>query len=177
MYPLWSGQIPPALWATGGLEVVNGKLPLSLPSLRASDLAGLEVARAHIAFSKVYELPSESLQKCDANWRVPFFVWASGTKSTRNTVRGTTRENLANTDFTFFYIVFFVYSPGRCRSSLLHTKEPHLKRSKFWAESNPKWCNRKLDFLFWNSGRYDRDNFTKEQMFINVSGTAYISFW
>ena len=112
------GYIPPALWATGGLGIVTGKLPLSLPSPRALDPAGLEVARAHIAFTKVYELPSDSLQKCSAKWAILFFVWASGAKTIQNTVRGATRENLANIDFTFFYIVFFVCSPGRCRSSL-----------------------------------------------------------
>ena len=62
--------IPPAPWATGGLGVLTGKIPLSLPSPRALDPVGLEVARAHIGFAKVYELPSESLQKCDANLRV-----------------------------------------------------------------------------------------------------------
>ena len=36
------GLIPPALWATGGLGLLTGKLPLSLPSPRASDPAGLE---------------------------------------------------------------------------------------------------------------------------------------
>ena len=59
--------IPPAPWATGGLGVVTGKLPLTLPSPRALDPAGLDHSRVHIAFAKVYELPSESLQKCDAN--------------------------------------------------------------------------------------------------------------
>ena len=52
------GNIPPAPWATDGLEVVATKLPLYLPSPRALDPARLEVALAHIAFAKVYELPS-----------------------------------------------------------------------------------------------------------------------
>ena len=80
--PFDSELIPPALWATGGLAVVNGKLPLSLPSPRASDPACLEVARVYIAFAKVYELPSEGLQKRRANLRVTlvflFFLTAVG---------------------------------------------------------------------------------------------------
>ena len=58
--------IPPALWATGGLEGVTGKLPLSLPSPRALD-PGLDQSRVYIVFAKVYELPSDSLQKCGAH--------------------------------------------------------------------------------------------------------------
>ena len=61
------GHIPPTLWATGGLDVVSIKLPLSLPSPRASDPAPLEVPRANIAFAKQYELLSERLQKCTAD--------------------------------------------------------------------------------------------------------------
>ena len=57
-------EIRSALWATGGLEVVSIKLPLSLPSPRASNPAGLDRSRANIAFANPYELPSESLQKC-----------------------------------------------------------------------------------------------------------------
>ena len=60
-------NIPPALWATGGLEVVTGKLPLSLPSPRALDPARLDRSRVYITFSKAYKTPSESLQKCGAN--------------------------------------------------------------------------------------------------------------
>ena len=62
-----------APWATGGLAVVIGKLPLSLPSPRALDPAGLDHSRVHIAFAKVYELPSESLQKCNATSRPLLF--------------------------------------------------------------------------------------------------------
>ena len=57
--------IPPALWATGGLEVVPGKLPLPLPSPRASDPAPLYLLRANIVFANPDDLPSEWLQKSD----------------------------------------------------------------------------------------------------------------
>ena len=71
MHDIWLStpetDIPPAPWATGGLEVVASKLPPSLPSPRALDPAGLDHSRSHIAFAKVYELQSESLQKCDPN--------------------------------------------------------------------------------------------------------------
>ena len=60
-------HIPPDLWATGGLAVVTGKLPLSLPSPRALDPAGLDHSRVYITFSKAYKTPSESLQKCGDN--------------------------------------------------------------------------------------------------------------
>ena len=40
--------IPPALWATGGLAIVSIQLPLSLPSPRASDPAGLDDSRVYI---------------------------------------------------------------------------------------------------------------------------------
>ena len=39
-------------------------LPTLFPGLRSAPLGSV---RAYIAFAKVYELPSESLQKCDAN--------------------------------------------------------------------------------------------------------------
>ena len=71
-------NIPPALWATGGLGVVTGKLPLSLPPPRALDPAGLDHSRIYIAFSKVYKLPSESLQQCEWKWVIQFFRYASG---------------------------------------------------------------------------------------------------
>ena len=119
-------EIPPVLWATDGLAVITGKLPLSLPSPRALDPAGLEVARGHIAFAKVYELPSESLQKCDANLRVPFFVWASGTKTIQNAVRGVTRENQAHTDLTFLLNYFLPLL-----SSLLPIIVPTYTRDTF----------------------------------------------
>ena len=45
------------------VSIKSIKLPLSLPSPRASDPARLEVARANIAFTKDYKSPSESLQK------------------------------------------------------------------------------------------------------------------
>ena len=61
-----STQIPPALWATGGLAIATGKLPLSLPSPRALDPARPDHSRVHIGFARVYELPGESLQKCNA---------------------------------------------------------------------------------------------------------------
>ena len=53
-------NIPPARWATGGLAVLPGKLPLTLLSARALDQAPLEVSRAHIASAKVYELNREA---------------------------------------------------------------------------------------------------------------------
>ena len=44
-------NIPPALWATGGLAVMTNKLPLSLPSPRALDPAPLDHPRVYITFS------------------------------------------------------------------------------------------------------------------------------
>ena len=70
--------IPPALWATGGLGIVTGKLPLSLPSPRALDPVGLDRSRVHITFSKAYKTPSESLQKCGPEWVIQFFRYAFG---------------------------------------------------------------------------------------------------
>ena len=49
-------QIPAALWATGGVAIVPGKLPLRLASLRALDPACLDLSRVHIGFGKVYLL-------------------------------------------------------------------------------------------------------------------------
>ena len=45
--------VPPALWATGGLAVVTSKLPLSLPSPRASDPAPL-ISRWRTSLSLKY---------------------------------------------------------------------------------------------------------------------------
>ena len=39
-------KIARAPWATSGLKIVTGKIPLPLPSLRDADHAGLEVSRA-----------------------------------------------------------------------------------------------------------------------------------
>ena len=50
-----------------GLEIVSIKSPLSLPSPRAFDPAGLGVVQVYIGFSKPYRMPSESFQKCNAN--------------------------------------------------------------------------------------------------------------
>ena len=60
-------KIPPALWATGGLEVVSIKLPLSLLSPRGSEPVPLEVARAHIVFSRVYKTPNGNLKTQSGN--------------------------------------------------------------------------------------------------------------
>ena len=54
-----SFQVPPALWATGGLEVVSIKLPLFLPSPRASNPARPDRVRVYI-FLQTSETPSES---------------------------------------------------------------------------------------------------------------------
>ena len=62
-----TSSIPPALWASCGLEIVSIKLPLSLPSPQAFDPATLGVARAYITFSKPNKTLSESLQKYRAN--------------------------------------------------------------------------------------------------------------
>ena len=51
--------MPPALWATGGLEVVTGKLPLTLPSPRALDPGRLDRLRVYIGFSQAYETQRE----------------------------------------------------------------------------------------------------------------------
>ena len=48
------------------------------PSPRTSEPAPLEVSRVHTTFAKVYKLPSESLQKCNANSRVLFFSYVFG---------------------------------------------------------------------------------------------------
>ena len=49
-------RYPTSPWATGGLEVVTGKLPLSLPSPRALDPAPLEqcILRKKITTSALY---------------------------------------------------------------------------------------------------------------------------
>ena len=47
--------IPPALWATGGLEILSIKLPL----YRASDPAPLEGSQLSILFSRPYKTPSD----------------------------------------------------------------------------------------------------------------------
>ena len=60
-------HIPPAPWAAGGLDVVAGRLPLSLLPSRASDPAPFDPSRVYTAFANVYEVHSESLQTCNAN--------------------------------------------------------------------------------------------------------------
>ena len=68
-----------------GFVVVSIKIPLSLPSPRASDPAGLEVARAYVVFSKPYKTPSESLQKCNANEVILFLSYFCLKKTIRTT--------------------------------------------------------------------------------------------
>ena len=125
-----SSLFPPALWATGSLEVVTGKLPLSLPSPWASDPAGLDHPRLYIAFSKAYKTPGESLQKCGAKWAILCFRNACYKITIQNAQREATKPNQANTDFTFFSICFFSCSPGRrrrssprCRNNNVHSHE------------------------------------------------------
>ena len=129
--------IPPAPWATSGLEVVPGKLPLSQPSPRASDPAGLDQSRAHIAFAKVYQLPSEIIQKFNPNLAISMFAWASTPQTIRNTERGDTRGNQANIVFAFFSICSLHCSRRSCRLSFLHTPGTVLKRSRFWTDLKP----------------------------------------
>ena len=58
-------EIPPTLWATGGLSSVSIKLPISLPFPQASEPTTVDPSRANTVFTKPYIGPDESLQQCD----------------------------------------------------------------------------------------------------------------
>ena len=75
LYENHISEIPPALWATGGLSAASNQLLFSTPSPGSSDPARLEVSRANIVFSKPYKTLSESLLKYSANRAIRFFLY------------------------------------------------------------------------------------------------------
>ena len=84
-------EIARAPWATSGLKIVTGKIPLPLPSLRDADHAGLEVSRAKRFSLKSMSNPGGGLQRGSANYVIEFFNRASGTTTIQNAVRETSR--------------------------------------------------------------------------------------
>ena len=98
-----AAEIPPPVWASGGLEVVPIKLPLSLPSPRASDPVGLDHSGGFITFAKPHKTLSESLQKREPDRHRPscvlhFFFAVVTSRSVPKTQSATSRtENTPNT--------------------------------------------------------------------------------
>ena len=62
----------------------TGKLPLSLPSPRASDPVGLDRSRVYIFRSETWETPNENSNKCDANWVILFLSCVFNNNTMRN---------------------------------------------------------------------------------------------